>query len=79
MTAVLTFQHLASKPAVLKGTHAETDLDAVVSHIQPPVREVELKHLWFIEERIAIHVMRSDIARNMTENDSAPFIPHLQG
>ena len=71
-------QHLASESRVLKGTHAETDLHAVVSLVEPAVGKVELEHLRFIEERVAVHIMRLDVARHMTEDDGAPLIAHLK-
>ena len=71
-------ENLTSKSAVLNGAYSKTDLHSVVSHIEPAVRKVELQHLRFIKETVAIHIMRSDVSRNMAEDDCAPLISHLK-
>jgi len=71
-------EHLSAETAVLKGTDSETHLNAVVRLIEPAVRKVELKHLRLIEEAILIHVMRLDVAGNMSEDHRAPFVAHLE-
>ena len=78
MFTFLVCQHLSSKTVVLKGAYTETYLDAVVGHIKPAVRKVDLKLLWFVKESVPVHIMRSDVARNMSEDHRTPFVAHLK-
>ena len=74
----IQLHHLTAEALVLDGTDTETHLHAIVRHIEPTVREIELKHLRIIEEAVLVHVMGRIVARNMTEKDSAPLVAHLE-
>ena len=62
MLPVGILEHLASEPAVLDGTDAETHLHSVVCLIEPAVGKIELELLRLIQEAVTVHIMRSDIA-----------------
>ena len=52
--------------SILDSPDTETNLYAVISHVEPSVGYVELKHLRLVKEAILVHVMRLDVARYMT-------------
>ena len=66
-------------PLVLEGTHAEPDLYAALAIIQPTVCNIELKHFRVVAEAVVIVVGGLEISGDMSEQDGAPFLAHLEG
>ena len=71
-------KHLSAMTSILDSSDPETNLYAVISHVEPSVGYVELKHLRLIKEAVLVHVMRLDVAGYMTEKNCAPLVSHLQ-
>ena len=71
-------KHLSAMTSILDSSDTETHLYAVISHVEPSVGYIELKHLRFVEEAVLVHVMRLDVARHMSEKDCAPLVAHLK-
>ena len=64
---------------VLKGTHSESYLNPALAIIQPTVCNIELKHFRVVAETVVIVVGGFEISGNMSEQDGAPFLAHLEG
>ena len=77
LLSVLVCQRLTSKPAVTQRSDSETYLHSIVALVEPAVGEVELEHLRLIDESVLVHVVGDDVARDVAQDDSAPFVAHL--
>ena len=70
---------LTTLSLILEGTHSEPYLDSALAIIQPTVCNIELKHFRVVAETVVIVVGGLEISGNMSEQDGAPFLAHLQG
>ena len=53
-------------------------MHSIVALVEPAVGEVELEHLWLIDESVLVHVVGDDVARDVAKDNRAPFVAHLQ-
>ena len=74
---VVTF--LTAFPPVLERPQSESYLDAGRAVIEPAVGDIELQHFRVVPEAVVIVVECLEIAGNVTEDDGAPALAHLEG
>ena len=64
---------------ILESAQTEADLHSGRSIIEPAVGNIDLKHLGVIHEAVMVMVKCAEISGHMSQQNRAPFLPHLQG